>query len=115
MNRTGKMLPLALRSLLKKPATIDYPHQKANVPPDFRGKLKFDASRCVGCRLCMKDCPSGAIEIINVGEKLFKAVVHLDKCIYCGQCTESCKRGALCCTPEFELAAFDRSKLTVDI
>lgn len=115
MTHAGKILPLALQSLIKKPATIGYPYQKADVPPDFRGKLKFDSSKCVGCKLCMKDCPSHAIEIVDTGEKHFKAVVRLDKCIYCGQCTESCKRSALFTTPEFELAAFDRSKLTVDI
>jgi formate hydrogenlyase subunit 6/NADH:ubiquinone oxidoreductase subunit I len=115
MSKAGKMLPQALRSLVRKPATIGYPYQKANFPADFRGKLVFDASKCIGCRLCMKDCPSGAIEIVKLADKEFKAVVHLDKCIYCGQCVESCNKDALHCTPEFELAGFDRSKMTVDI
>ena len=108
-------MPLALSSLFHKPATIGYPYKKTNFPADFRGKLAFDASKCVGCKLCMRDCPSGAIEIVKVGDKQFKAVVHLDKCIYCGQCVESCNRGALRSTPEFELAGFDRKKMTVDI
>ncbi|MDP2891513.1 MAG: 4Fe-4S binding protein [Bacillota bacterium] len=113
--KTGKMLPLALKGLFTKPATISYPYQKVVVPSDFRGKLVFDPSKCVGCMLCVRDCPSGAIEIIKVGEKKYKAVVHLDKCIYCGQCCDSCVRQALRTSPEFELAVYDRKDLTVDI
>ncbi len=56
----------------------------------------------------MKDCPSNAIEIIKVADKEFKAVLHLDKCIYCGQCADSCNKDALHCSSEFELAGFDR-------
>jgi formate hydrogenlyase subunit 6/NADH:ubiquinone oxidoreductase subunit I len=109
------MLSQAVKSLFKKPATINYPLQKANMPAGSRGKLTFDASVCVGCRLCTKDCPSHAIEISPAAEGGFKATVHLDKCIYCGQCADSCRKGALHCTTEFELAAFNRGKLTVDI
>ena len=63
----------------------------------------------------MKDCPADAIIIEKTGDKQFKAIVHLDRCIYCGQCTDSCPRDALKCTKCFELAHFDREKLKVDI
>jgi formate hydrogenlyase subunit 6/NADH:ubiquinone oxidoreductase subunit I len=109
------MLPQALRSLFGKPSTIRYPYEKEKMPASFRAKLVFEPEKCIGCKLCMKDCPSNAIEIVKVGEKQFKAVVRLDKCIYCGQCVESCRKDALHCTPDFELAAFDRDKLKVDI
>lgn len=115
MTAPGKMLSQAIKSLFKKPATINYPAQKADVPSGFRGKLTFDSTVCIGCKLCMKDCPSHAIEILPEAEGGFRAVVHLDKCIYCGQCAESCRKGALHCTTEFELAEYDRKKLTVDI
>jgi formate hydrogenlyase subunit 6/NADH:ubiquinone oxidoreductase subunit I len=115
MNAPGKMLPQAMKSLFRKPATIKYPLQKAYIPKGFRGKLTFDPSACVGCKLCTKDCPSHAIEILPAAEGGFKAVVHLDKCIYCGQCADSCRKGALHCTNEFELAAFNRGSLTVEI
>jgi len=115
MSKAGRILPLALKSLFQKPATTKYPFVKADPPAGFRGKLAFDASKCIGCRLCVRDCPSKAIEIVDMGDKKFKAVVRLDKCIYCAQCVDSCNKNALSVTREFELAAFDREKLKVDI
>jgi formate hydrogenlyase subunit 6/NADH:ubiquinone oxidoreductase subunit I len=115
MSRAGKILPAAMHSLFHKTATKGYPYVKADKPTKYRGKLKFDASKCIGCKLCMRDCPSNAIEIIKVEDKVFKAIVKLDRCLFCGQCCDSCNKGALVCTKEFELANFKREDLKVDI
>jgi formate hydrogenlyase subunit 6/NADH:ubiquinone oxidoreductase subunit I len=61
----------------------------------------------------MRDCPSGAIEIRKIGEKQFEAEINLAKCIYCGQCVDSCLKKALEITAEFELAKLDPSQLKV--
>jgi len=34
-------------------------------------------------------------------EKKFQAYVYLDRCIYCGQCVDSCPKEALACTHDF--------------
>jgi len=115
MSKTGKILPAALHSLFSKPATGDYPFVKEDRPENYRGRLQFDPQKCIGCRMCMRDCPSNAIEIVKVGEKQFKAVVRLDKCIYCAQCCDTCPKNALSTTTDFELANFNRDDLKVDI
>jgi len=113
MKRPGKMLKEVLEAIFKKPATTQYPFKKSAMPEKFRGAIKFYPEKCIGCKLCMKDCPSGAIEIVKVGEKQFECHIDLGKCIYCGQCVDSCMKKALESTKEFELAALDRKQLKV--
>ena len=107
------MIKQVLQSVFKKPATINYPAQKSGMAKGFRGRLKFNPERCVGCKMCMRDCPAGAINIKEIGEKKFFMEIDLGKCIYCAQCVDSCFKKALEYTDEFELAQLDRNKLKI--
>ena len=113
MKRPGRMIQQVLSSLFKKPATVLYPFVKVEMPAQFRGKLKFHPEKCICCKLCMKDCPTAAIEITKKGEKQFEAEIDLSRCVYCAQCVDSCPKDALEATPEFELASLNRPVLKV--
>jgi formate hydrogenlyase subunit 6/NADH:ubiquinone oxidoreductase subunit I len=113
MTRPGMMIVEALKQLLRRPATLRYPATKAVVPPRFRGKIIFRAERCVGCRLCVKDCPADAIKIEKLEDGRFAAVFDLDRCVFCAQCVESCNKEALETSPDFELATADKARLRV--
>ncbi len=113
MRLPGRMLAEVLRHVLRRPATTAYPAVPAVSPPEFRGKIRFSGVKCTGCKLCEKDCPSHAVTINKVGDKRYEAVFQLDRCIYCGQCADSCNRGSLVVTAEFELAALDRGSLRI--
>ena len=108
------MLSLVLRSAPNKPATVLYPRERPFVPEHFRGSIAYVASRCIGCKICERDCPSrDAITITKVGDKRFDCRISRDRCIACGQCVDSCPRDALEMVTTFELAALRRDELRI--
>ena len=113
MKKPGKMVSEVLKASFQTPATIQYPFVKIEMPDKFRGKLKFYPAKCIGCKACMRDCPSDAIKITKVGDKRFECVIDLSRCVYCAQCVDTCPKKALLATTEFELAQLDRKKLKV--
>jgi len=113
MKWPGRMLLEVLRHVTQRPATVNYPTVPTQMPADYRGKIRFLAERCVGCKLCQKDCPSNALVITKVGDKRFEAIFQLDKCIFCAQCVDSCNKDAMASTVEYELATLDRNTLRV--
>ena len=89
----GTMFQDIVESFFKKHATQLYPGERTAPPLRYRGVLSYTPSGCTGCSLCVKDCPSDAIELIILDRAAKKYVVkyHMDRCIYCGQCVVNCK------------------------
>ena len=109
------MLSELFRHLTKAPATTEYPYRKTGVPKELRGQIVFISEKCIGCKLCIRDCPADAIGITKPGEeKIFGAYFDLDKCIYCAQCVLSCPKDALASSQDFELARLTRDGLRVE-
>ena len=75
------------------------------VPPRFRGKISYNRDKCTGCQLCIKVCPTKAIEFISEEKKV---KIFISRCCFCAQCNDICPTGALSMTDEFVLSSYDK-------
>jgi len=55
------------------------------------GKPKVNPKKCVGCRLCAKQCAHGALSFGADG----KAMIDVSKCVGCGRCLGACNFNAI--------------------
>jgi formate hydrogenlyase subunit 6/NADH:ubiquinone oxidoreductase subunit I/CBS domain-containing protein len=92
------MLASVLKNLASKPNTRRYPAVPAPLPPDGRGRIVYDMSKCIFCGLCERRCPTQAISMDKANKKqsVFRA-----KCIACGVCVESCPTDCIEMRPEY--------------
>lgn len=109
--KIGSMFKDVIRSFFTKNATQLYPVERIPPPDRYRGILSYDASVCTGCTLCVKDCPSNAIELIIIDRAARRYVMkyRMDRCIYCGQCVVNCKpKGIGMSNREWEHATLEK-------
>lgn len=70
------------------------PHGPLRMHLLVRKRIAIDASKCVGCQLCMKNCPVGTV--IFYAERAHKAYVRNPRqCGGCGACLRGCAAGAI--------------------
>ncbi len=105
-----------MRSFFRKPDTVPYSFTKRTTPDRLRGCLSFHPEACIGCLLCVEDCPSNAIELVTLDKvnQRFVLRYYLDRCIFCAQCVQTCNSRCLeMSNTQWELAAPDRNAFTI--
>lgn len=116
---------LGLKYFFSPKATINYPFQKGELSPRFRGEHALrrypnGEERCIACKLCEAVCPAQAItiEAAPAAEDGTRRTLRYDidmiKCIYCGLCQEACPVDAIVEGPNFEFATQTREELYYD-
>ena len=104
-------LALTFSHIFRKKVTLQYPEEKPEIPPGYRGQpvlVKDEEGRvkCVACQLGEFVCPPRAITIKPMEYpadakygKVEKTPAEFDidmlRCIYCGYCEEACPEQAI--------------------
>ncbi|MBI4188532.1 MAG: 4Fe-4S binding protein [Chloroflexi bacterium] len=71
------------------------------------GKLALDKSRCIGCGLCVRDCPTEALAALSEETGNYRLLFRHDLCLACGKCITVCPEKCLKLERSLELEKMD--------
>jgi NADH-quinone oxidoreductase chain I len=119
---TGMAITLYYFVNTKEVVTMQYPDEKWEMPPRFRGfhSVAFEGKEaCIGCLQCQKICSERAILIkTSMGEdkkrKIDEFYLNLGTCSFCGNCQEVCPVKAIKMGCEYEGSVQDKKILILD-
>jgi NADH-quinone oxidoreductase chain I len=108
-----------LRHVFRKPITIQYPEERREPAPRFRGvhalrrHPETGVERCISCCLCARICPTQCIRLVTSGEErkvIDEYDVDLGHCLFCGLCAEVCPVEAIVLSPRYEASYYQRAE-----
>lgn len=102
------LLPNIAEALFSKPETIAYPAVSHRPSVNYRGSVRINAENCVGCGLCVRDCPAAALTLEKVSKDCFRLDHYRDRCTSCGQCEVSCNFNSIYIDNSYTEASADR-------
>jgi NADH-quinone oxidoreductase subunit I len=130
-----KAMVTTMRTMLRKPVTIQYPTVHRVIPERNKGlplllwDFQADEPYCTGCHACERSCPVECMTVIMKDNPRFaeekskrrKIVdefwIDYGRCMRCGICVEVCNFEAIAMNNTWtaqEQSRFDRGELVLD-
>ncbi len=103
-------LYMALVHAFKRTFTVKYPFEILQPAERYRGRIKLNMDKCIGCGVCSYICPNRAITLVEHEGRKYPQLDY-GRCCFCGFCVEYCPRAALEHTQEYEIAAYTKEEL----
>jgi formate hydrogenlyase subunit 6/NADH:ubiquinone oxidoreductase subunit I len=93
---------VTIKRLVKPNITIEYPEEKRQMAPRFRGlpSLRTDPDTgealCVACGLCARICPTSCLEMHVIpseegDRELGEFILRSGRCMFCGSARRSAR------------------------
>lgn len=102
-----------LREIVKTgDVTTRYPAKPFPVSPNFRGRVEYEARRCMACAACTIACPPNALTMVTdpvAGTRTW--MLNYGRCVVCARCEEVCPTNAIALSNQFELAVRTKADL----
>jgi NADH-quinone oxidoreductase subunit I len=112
---------VTLKYTFRPKATIQYPEEVKQPSERFRGVIRLYRDEegkplCIACKMCQRTCPQNCFDIEGAKDennkmRPVKFDWKMERCSFCGLCTEACPTGAVRSSKEFRLSTLDRSTL----
>ncbi len=131
-----KAMATTLRTMRRKPVTIQYPDVHREIPERNKGfplllwDFEIDEPFCTGCHACERACPVECMTVTMKDNPLHaegkskrrKIVdefwIDYARCMRCGICVEVCNCETIAMTNSWagqELSSYDRGDLVMDL
>lgn len=119
-----KTMGIAYKNLFRKKITVQYPHERLEIPDRARWMLahKFyddGEPKCTACLMCEKACPMHVINITTEkkpdGKFIDSYHYETNACMFCGLCVEACPFDAIHMSHDYELASAEVTELRVNL
>lgn len=102
-------LGAALGNLFKAPVTEAFPAgEPPKAQPGYRGRIAYDASKCVNCGMCERVCAPHCMTRTQrpapggePGDLEITFTFDLTSCTFCGLCADFCAKKSITLTDDY--------------
>jgi len=114
---------VTLKNQFRPHITVEYPKERVELSPRFRGvpRLRYHPESgeelCIACHLCETVCPDDCIHIVSEkkpdgkGKRLVSFEINYERCCFCGLCVDPCPTKpltAIYMSHDYEMADYKR-------